>query len=124
MELVVKRLLLIQTALALAAAVGTFLLTDLGLPGALAALYGGATAVIGSAFGAWRLYAATRTNQLASAFELIRGLLLRFVLMAALLAAGLAWLKLSPGALVAGFLIGYLGYFLVRVPAPERPNKN
>lgn len=123
MELVVKRLLLMQLVLGLVAAAGIFLLTDLGLPGALAALYGGAIAVVGSAFGAWRLYAATRAEGVVSAFELFRGLFLRFFLMAALLAAGLVWFQLHPMGVVAGFLLAYLGYFLVKAPAlgpPER----
>ena len=123
MELVVKRLLLTQLVLGLVAAAGIFLLTDHGLPGALAALYGGAVAVIGSAFGAWRLYAATRTDGVVSAFELFRGLFLRFFLLAALLAAGLVWLELQPLGVVCGFLLAYLGYFIVKAPEPEPPQR-
>jgi len=119
MELVVKRLLFTQLILGLVAAAGIFLLTDFGLPGALAALYGAAITIIGSAFGAWRLYAATRTEGAVSALELFRGLILRFLLMAVLLGAGLVWLKLHPVAVVAGFSLAYLGYLLVKVPAPE-----
>jgi len=118
-ELVVKRLLLIQLALCLVTAAAVLMLTDLGFPGALAALYGGTAAIIGTAFGAWRVRAATAATSAVSAVELFRGLILRMVVIIALLAAGLGWLKLHPAALISGFVVTYLGFLFIKVPRAE-----
>jgi len=120
MEFVVTRLLLIQLILGLSTAAVVFFLTDLGLPGALAALYGAAITMIGSAFGAWRVCAATCQEGTVSALELFRGLLLRFLLVVALLGGGLVWLRLPPAPVIAGFILAYLGFLLVKTPAQPK----
>ncbi len=43
--------------------------------------------------------------------ELFKGIFLRFILVVALLALGMGWLKLSPAGILAGFIAAQLAYW-------------
>ncbi len=83
----------------------------------IALLYGGAASLGSTLVGAWRVCVATdeasRNATLAMA-ELYKGTLLRIVLVAALLASGMGWLKLQALAMLIGFIVAQTGVFFAR----------
>ena len=117
-----RRLLLIQAALALAAAEGYLLAR--GLPHSMAALFGGGIALFNSAISALQLARAARvgdaTRQMA---ELYMGAAFRFLATPALVAAGILVLDLDPVAIIVGFAVAQVAYLFgnTRPETPARP---
>ncbi len=77
-------------------------------------LYGGGIVVSSTLFFGWKLMLATQTADKAHAVntvELVKGIILRFVLVVALLALGMGWLKLSPAGILTGFIAAQLGFW-------------
>jgi len=94
-----------------------------GLEFTMALLYGGAITVSSAVFFAWRLRIATRSadnNALnpkpadqpgVNAAILFQAIVLRLVMIIALLALGMAWLKLDPLGMVIGFGLPLTAYW-------------
>ena len=92
----------------------------------LAALYGGAITLITTLLSAWRITVATRISDGVTRQDAVPGVaefyktaLFRLILTIALLAIGLAGLKLQAMALIIGFVAGTLGHFIV----PTHPHR-
>jgi len=85
-----------------------------GLPAALAAGYGAAVAAAAAAYLFWNAGRAepAADNAMQQLRDLYRSGARRFVLVAALLGAGLTVLHLAPGSLIAGFAAGQLSYVI------------
>lgn len=81
-------------------------------------LYGGAIVIVSSAFFGWRLGIATQTSDAAppvvDAAELFKGIVVRFVLVIGLLAAGMGWLKLYPLGILLGLIVAQAGFWFSR----------
>lgn len=110
----VRRLLLSQIVLTLAAALLMYSWREPSGYTALAAVYGGGMALINSLLLAWRTRragekAVTGEAQL-QVLGLMGGMVERFVFTLAAFALGMAVLKLDPPALIAGFACAELGY--------------
>ena len=89
----------------------------------IALLYGGAVTIVTTLYSGWRLRVATAGDKHGPALnmmEFYKGTLLRFVLVVALLALGLGYLKLEPLAVIIGFAITQFGYLFGRGYAPRR----
>lgn len=90
---------------------------------ALAAGYGGLAAVMNSAMLYWRWAQGTRRfhsdpdRHLRSFY---RSMLERFLMVGLWLAAGLAWLGLTPLALMAGFVAGQMAWLIASPALRER----
>lgn len=107
----IRRVLVSQIALTLLTAGAAFAL--LGSAEAVAAIYGGGVALIGT----WLLgRRVSRTPEIAqqgdtgSQLALFAGVLPRFIVTLALLAAGIGWLKLAPIPLIVAFALAQLGF--------------
>lgn len=90
-------------------------------------LYGGAIMVTSTIFFGWKLMIATNTadktepsdkasdkagTQMGvNTIELFKGIILRFILVVALLALGMGWLKLKPAGILIGFIAAQLAYW-------------
>ncbi len=77
-------------------------------------LYGGVIVVVSTLFFGWKLMIATQSadkTHAVNTVELFKGIILRFILVVALLAIGMAWLKLSPVGILAGFIAAQLGFW-------------
>ncbi len=77
-------------------------------------LYGGAIVVTSTLFFGWKLMIATQSADKPHAVntaELFKGIILRFLLVVALLALGMGWLKLSPSGILTGFIAAQLGFW-------------
>ncbi len=110
-----NRLLLIQAVLVVIAAGIVFPVkgTEFGM----ALLYGGAVSIAGTLVSAWRLRIAAEEasqNPAWSVAEFYKSALLRFVVVAALLAIGLGYFRLHGLALLVGFVVAQTGYFFSR----------
>jgi len=82
---------------------------------ALAALYGGAVAVVNSLLLARRVARASQQlapNPRADVLSMYIGAVERFALTVVAMAVGLAWLKLNPVPVVVSFGMAYLGYVI------------
>lgn len=89
----------------------------------IALLYGGAVTIATTLYSGWRLKVATAGDEQGPALnmaEFYKGTLLRFLLVIALLALGLGYLKLEPLAVIFGFAITQTGYLFGRGYAPRR----
>ncbi|MFP3874251.1 MAG: ATP synthase subunit I [Thiohalophilus sp.] len=111
------RLILIQVALAVAAAIVIFLKkgTDFGL----ATLYGGAVGIAGALAGAWRISLATEsdndaTDNVLRMAEFYKATLFRLITIVALLALGMVVLKIEAAGILIGFIAAQFGYFFAR----------
>ncbi len=83
----------------------------------LATLYGGAIIIASTGFFGWRLRIATQTaddKPAVNSAVLIKGLLLRFVMVIGLLALGLGWLNLPPAGILSGFIVAQLAFWFGR----------
>lgn len=83
----------------------------------MATLYGGAIIIVSTSFFGWRLRIATQTNDdqpAVNTVELIKGIVIRFVMVIGLLALGLGWLKLPPVGILSGFIIAQLAFWFSR----------
>lgn len=87
-------------------------------------LYGGAIIVTSTIFFGWKLMIATNAadkndpsrdntgeNAGVNTIELFKGIFLRFIMVAALLALGMGWLKLAPAGILIGFIAAQLAYW-------------
>ena len=109
----VRRVLLSQAVLTLVT--GAAFLVSLGSAAALAALYGGAVAVIGTWLLGRRVQRTPETpaQTLAGAqFALYAGILPRFIVTLVLLGIGIGGLKLFPLPLIAAFAVAQLGFLI------------
>lgn len=110
---VIRRALLVQGALVLAAA--TLVGAIYGQANALAVIFGGLVALANSVLLAWRMRAAKRRVNTVVQQDLrmlYRTGMERFVLVVALLALGMGVLKLGSPALIAGFVLGQLAWLI------------
>lgn len=113
-----RRLMIVQALLALAAAIVYGAVLRHGVPGAAATLYGGGIALVSTFISAWRLLRATEVAGASATrgmAELYIGAALRFVSVLALMALGMAVLKLDPLAIIVGFAVAQLAYLFNRV---------
>jgi len=79
-----------------------------------ATLYGGAIVVTSTVFFSWKLMKATEqadNAQAVNSVELFKGIILRFLMVVALLALGMGWLKLSPVGILIGLIAAQLAYW-------------
>ena len=118
----IRRVLVSQIVLTLLTAGVAFAL--LGSAAALAALYGGGVALVST----WLLgRRVSRTPEIArqgdtgSQLALYAGILPRFIVTLALLAAGIGWLKLAPIPLIVAFGLAQLGFAINLGSARQRP---
>ena len=118
----IRRVLVSQIVLTLLTAGAAFAL--LGSAAALAALYGGGVALVST----WLLgRRVSRTQEIArqgdtgSQLALYAGILPRFIVTLALLAAGIGWLKLAPIPLIVAFGLAQLGFAINLGSARQRP---
>jgi len=83
----------------------------------LATLYGGAVIIASTSYFGWRLKIATQTvdnkpsEYSVNSVELIKGIVIRFVMVIVLLALGLGWLKLAPAGVLSGFIVAQLAFW-------------
>lgn len=116
-----RKLLFAQLTLLVLAAVIALLQKGSGFT--LALLYGGVVTLVGTLYSAQRLKFATQAGVDGPALnilELYKGIVLKFLLVVALLALGMLWLRLEPLAIVIGFATTQAGYLFVRGYAPRR----
>lgn len=112
-----RRLVLVQAGLVVLVVFAFFAWK--GAFGAVAALFGGGIAILGTLISAWRLLRATKAAGLSARqgmAELYIGAGLRFVLTLGLMALGMGLLKLDPVGIIAGFAAAQIGYLFNRVP--------
>ena len=116
-----RRIVLVQLSLLGLAAVLSSLFR--GSDFVIALLYGGSVTIATTLYSGWRLKVATAGDEHGPALnmmEFYKGTLLRFILVIALLALGLGYLKLEPLAVIIGFAITQIGYLFGRGYAPRR----
>lgn len=116
-----RRILQVQLILLGVAAV--FFALYRGTDFVIALLYGGAVTIATTLYSGWRLKVATAGDEHGPALnmmEFYKGTLLRFILVIALLALGLGYLRLEPLAIIIGFAITQTGYLFGRGYAPRR----
>ncbi|MGH8455702.1 MAG: ATP synthase subunit I [Stenotrophobium sp.] len=111
-----RKLLMMQTVLAVGAALGMYAFR--GTPAAVeAALYGGAIALVNTLLLARRtLRAAAIADKDArwSTFSLFAGMLERFLFTLVAFGLGMGMLRLGPPALIVGFAAAQLGFVLAK----------
>jgi ATP synthase protein I len=111
-----RKLLLAQALLVLTTAVG--FLAAKGGHTPLAALFGGAVALLNTAISAHRLQKASEVaagDAHQGMLQLYLGAAMRFVLTPLFIALGIAALGLDPIALIVGFAVAQLGYLFNNV---------
>ena len=120
----VFRLILVQFVLVMACVI--YFQLSRGYEYSLAALYGGAITLITTLVSAWRITVATQISNGTTEQDAVPGVaefyktaVFRLILTIALLAIGLAGLKLQAMALIIGFVAGTLGHFVV----PTHPHR-
>jgi len=114
-----RRLLIIQLVLVLATALG--FLAAKGGPEMLAALYGGAIALLNTLISAHRLRRASDaavSDAKRGMMELYIGAILRFIGTPLFVALGILALGLDPIAIIVGFAVAQLAYFFNSSRAP------
>ena len=112
-NLVIRRALLVQGALVLAAALLVY--ATYGQASAVAGISGGLVALANSGLLAWRMWTARRLNKTDAQRDLrmlYRTGLERFALVAIFLTLGMGILKLDPLIMIAGFVLGQLGWLV------------
>ena len=116
LRVTLRKLLLAQALLVLSTAVGFLAVKGGYTP--LAALFGGAVALLNTAISANRLQKASEVaggDVRRGMLELYLGAATRFVLTPLLIALGIAALSLDPVALIVGFGVAQLGYLFNNV---------
>jgi len=116
-----KRLSFTQLAFVLIAAIVSFLQKDGGF--ALALIFGGLISLTGTWVHAWRVHIATEaaTEGLGiDSSELIKGSVLKFIIVISLFAFGMAVIELEPLAIVTGFVIAQMSFLFTRGYAARR----
>ena len=117
----IKRLSYTQLAFVLIAAIVSFLQKDGGF--ALALIYGGLISLAGTWIHAWRVHLATEAAEDGlgiDSSELVKGSVLKFIIVVALFALGMAVIKLEPLAIVTGFVIAQMSFLFTRGYAARR----
>ena len=120
-NLVIRRALLVQGALVLAAALLVY--ATYGQASAVAGLFGGLVALANNGLLAWRMWGAERrvnTDAQHDLRMLYRTGLERFALVAFFLALGMGVLKLDPPVMIAGFVLGQLAWLVGVTIRPGR----
>ncbi len=113
-----RKILLVQVGLVVLTAVILFLVKSHEF--FLATLYGGAVIIASTSYFGWRLKIATQTvdnkpsENSVNSIELIKGIVIRFVMVIVLLALGLGWLKLAPAGVLSGFIVAQLAFWFSR----------
>ena len=110
-----RKILLVQTGLVFIAAVILTLVK--GHEFFIATLYGGAVVIVSTIYFGWRLKIATEAvdnTPSVNSVELFKGIILRFLMVIALLALGLGWLKLAPAGILSGFIVAQLAFWFSR----------
>lgn len=93
------------------ALVGFFSYLFWGFAAAQASVFGALVALANTLLLVWRMRASAQGSGRSGGQELarlVRSSVERFLMVALLIAAGLGWLKLVPGALLVGFVLGQL----------------
>ena len=110
-----RKILLVQAGLVFIAAVVLTLVK--GHEFFIATLYGGAVVIVSTIYFGWRLKIATEAvdnKPSVNSVELFKGIILRFLIVIALLALGLGWLKLAPAGILSGFIVAQLAFWFSR----------
>ena len=113
-----RKILLVQVGLVVLTAVVLSLVKSHDF--FLATLYGGAVIIASTSYFGWRLKIATQTvdnkpsENSVNSIELIKGIVIRFVMVIVLLALGLGWLKLAPAGVLSGFIVAQLAFWFSR----------
>lgn len=114
-----RRVVLIQAGMIAIAAVISIL--EKGSEFTWALLFGGAITIAGTLVSAWRLRIATEPSETGlDVTGVFQSTILKYVLVVGLLAVGLGVLKLTPLAVVIGFLVPQIGFLFGRGYAPRR----
>jgi len=115
----IKSLSFTQLAFVLIAAIVSFLQKDSGF--ALALIFGGLISLAGTWVHAWRVHIATEAatdnggeGLGIDASELIKGSVLKFIIVIALFVVGMSVIKLEPLAIVTGFVIAQMSFLFTR----------
>lgn len=111
----IKSLSVTQLAFVLIAAIVSYLQKDSGF--ALALIFGGLISLAGTWVHAWRVHLATETASEGlgiDASELIKGSVLKFIVVIALFVVGMSVIKLEPLAIVTGFVIAQMSFLFTR----------
>lgn len=117
----VKRLTLTQLGFVLVTAALMFFQKGSGF--ALALIFGGLISLAGTWVHAWRVHLATEAAHEGlgiDSSELIKGSVLKFIIVIALFALGMAIIRLEPLAIVAGFVIAQMSFLFTRGYAARR----
>ena len=116
-----RRVILAQVGLVVVAASISSL--EQGTDFVLALLFGGGVTIAGTLVSAWRLKVATEaveeTGPAVNTAEFYKAMILKFLLVMGLLALGLGVLKLTPLAVILGFVVAQAGYLFSRGYAPR-----
>lgn len=110
-----RKILLVQAGLVFITAVVLTLVK--GHEFFIATLYGGAVVIVSTIYFGWRLKIATEAvddKPSVNSVELFKGIILRFLIVIALLALGLGWLKLAPAGILSGFIVAQLAFWFSR----------
>lgn len=113
----IQKLLSAQVALAIAAAGLMYLARGARMECAVAALYGGAIAVVAAVLLALRTARVGRdvaARGTASPLGLVVGLVERFVFVLVAFGAGIGWLHLDPPSVIVGFAVPQLAFIVMR----------
>ena len=119
LQLAAQRVLTVQLALVLIVAAGAILLTGNGMA-AISAIYGGAIAMAGTAYAAYRVRRASELayrSPGASVAALYVGAIIRFILVTTGLSVGLVVLKWPPLPMILAFALAHAGYL---APPPRQ----
>lgn len=121
----VKRLSLTQLAFVLIAAIVSLVQKDSGF--ALALIFGGLISLAGTWVHAWRVHIATEAANEdhgeglgIDSSELVKGSVLKFLIVIALFALGMSVIGLHPLAIVLGFVIAQISFLFTRGYAARR----
>lgn len=109
---VLVRLLAIQALVGLAIAVGFYVYV--GINGATASAYGAAIGLVVSMLLGWRMARASKTGLALGSIMLGAGE--RMIFVCAAFGVGIAWLRLAPVAVIAGFMGAECAYYVLAGP--------
>jgi len=121
----IRRLSLTQLAFVMIAALVALLQKDSGF--ALALIFGGLISLVGTWVHAWRVHLATEAANDEyekglgiDSSELVKGSVLKFIVVIALFLLGMAVIKLEPLAIVIGFVSAQMSFLFTRGYAARR----
>lgn len=117
----ITRTAVLQAAVCVVAGVAGYALQ--GGAATVAALYGAMVALANTLFLFWRMRRSEQNPQWKAVQHLrwfYRSGLERFLLVAALLALGMGWLKLVPAAVLIGFVVSQLAWVIAPMAAKSK----